>query len=322
MALNRNIIQKDKNFWKQHKIKIASSLIAVFIWFLVVTKDSYEYKTTIPIEISQENPNFVITSSVPTKAHIILQGTGRNLFSYMLFREGRLRLDVEWSSGTQIIRPTAEDIYRQGNAKKLTIRQFLGPDSIQIKIEKLLTKNIPVRNNISLKPQAGYKIIGDIIVEPESVRVQGPESAVAELDSIDTQTLLLENLKFPIQDDFSLKSPENKHVTLLDTRVTIAAEIQRLLEKVIDQVPISVKYLPQNLEATIQPPFLSVKVQGGEQSIYPLDANDIYAFVEYRPGLDSMLTDVPVQIEPIPGVKFRDIDSERVKITFIRNPDQ
>lgn len=322
MALNRTIIQKDKNFWQQHKVKIASSLIAVFIWFLVVSRDSYEYRTTIPILLSQKNPNFVITSELPTKAHIILQGTGRNLFSYMLFREGHLQLDINWSPGTYILRPTKDDIFRQGNAKKLTVRQFLGPDSIQLTIEKLVTKHVPVRNSITLKPQAGYTIVGDIIMEPESARVQGPEAAVAELDSIDTQPLLLENLKFPIQNEFSLKPPENRQIALLDTRVTIAAEIQRLLEKVIDRVPINVKYLPQNLDAAIQPPFLSVKVQGGEQSIYSLNANDIYAFVEYRPGLDSMLTDVPVQIEPIAGVSFRDVGSERVKITFIRNPDQ
>ena len=101
-----------------------------------------------------------------------------------------------------------------------------------------------------------------------------------------------------------------------------AADIQRLLEKVIPQVPVTVRYVPQNIDALVQPPHISIKVQGGMQQISRLNANDINAYVEYHPGSDSVLANAQIKIEPIPGVSFRDQSSERVKITFTRIADQ
>ncbi|MBN1560760.1 YbbR-like domain-containing protein [candidate division KSB1 bacterium] len=322
MAFNRTLFKRETNFWQQHKIKIASTLVAIFIWFLVVTDEVYEYETTIPIEISQKNPDYIITSKIPAKARIILQGSGRYLVGFMLFREGRLRLDINWTAGEHILLPTRENIFLSSNTRKLVVRQLLGPDSIQYKIERLVAAKIPVRNTITLKPMPGYTIVGDIILEPDSIRVQGPEKAVAQLDSVNTQNLTRDNLKFRIHEHVPLLPPADKQITLLDPHVTLAADVQRLLEKVIPQVPVTVRYLPQNIDALVHPSHISLKVQGGMQIISPLNANDINAYVEYQATPDSILTNIPISIEPIPGVSFRDKSSERVKITFIRHTDQ
>jgi hypothetical protein len=159
-------------------------------------------------------------------------------------------------------------------------------------------------------------------MEPESIRVQGPEKTLAQLDSIDTKSQTLDNEKFPVHKEFSLVQPNNKQITLLDSKVTIAADIQQLLEKVIPQVPVTVRYLPQNIEALIHPPHISVTIQGGMHIISRLKENDINAYVEYQAGSDSLLTSVPILIEPIAGVSIREKSSERVKITFLRNTEQ
>lgn len=325
MALNRSIIQKEKNFWKQHKIKIASTFIAIFIWFLVVTRDSYEYKTTIPVKPSQENPDYVITSPLPEKADVILYGTGRFLLSYMLFREIRLPLDIDWSPGRKIITPTIDNVYKTGNEGGLKIREYLGPDTIIVVIEKLVTKEIPVQNNVVIKPMASYIQVGDVTMEPEVVRVQGPERALAELDSINTPKKTIRDQKAPYHEIFTLIPPKNKQMKLLDNKVDIAVEIQQLLEKKITKIPVDVRYLPQNLEAsTVQPAFIDIKLQGGLDIVSRLTADDIDVYVEYSPGMDSVLQNIsiPVNIEPIKGVTFREISSDRVKVSLTKFPDQ
>lgn len=318
MALNRSVTQKEKHFWKQNKIKIASTLIAIFIWFLVVTRDTYEYRAAIPIQISQENPEYILTSPIPRKAYVMMQGSGRNLFSFMLFREGKLRLDVNWSAGSQVIRPKLDNVFLLGSAQSLTKRRLVSPDSIYLEIEKVVTREIPIKNRVDLRPLAGYKIIGDIVMEPETVPVRGPESAVAALDSINTEKEVVKDLKSPINREFELVAPDNKQITLLENKVKIVTEVQQLLEKVVNDVQVVVRYLPQNLEANVQPPSISVKVQGGMEIISPLTADDINVYVEYQPGLDSLLNNAPVQIEPIKEVKFRDVDPERVKVNLVQ----
>ncbi len=318
MALNRSIIQKEQNFWKQHKIKIASTLIAMFIWFLVVTRDFYEFETTVPIDIIQDNPDYVITSPLPDKAHVLLYGPGRNLLSYVLFREISLRLDLNWTSGRHIIIPETDHIFKSGNAAKLDVNKYLGPDTIIVDIEKLVIKKIPVQNNIVIKPMASYTQMGDVTMEPEFVRVQGPEKALAELDSIATPEKIIRDQKFPFHETFQLVPPDNKLMKLLDTKVEIAVEIQQLLEKRITQIPITVRYVPHNLTPRIQPEFVDITVQGGIVVVSTLKAKDIDAYVEYSPDLEQ----AEIIFEPIKEVTFRDPSTDQVKVTFVQSSDE
>ncbi len=321
MAPNRKLWEKGRFFWDRHKVKIAATLFAVFIWFLVVMGDNYEYRTTIPIEITQPNPDYIITSPIPEKAAVQLQGSGKYLFSFILFREGRLRINIDKDPGVYIIRPSDNDISLTGNSKKLYSRRLLWPDTIVVKIEKLITRKIPVKNNIALKPQPGYTIVGDVVYEPDSVRVRGPESAVRALDSLYTQSLQISDLRFPFSKKFKIIQPPNEQITILDPEITVEADIQKLLEKTITNVPVIVRYLPHQIDAIVIPAQLSLKVQGGVNVVFRLTAKDINAYIEYRENLDIRGGDFPVEIEPIPGVRFRDIKPDRFKVRLIRRQD-
>lgn len=324
MALNRSIIQKEQSFWKQHKIKFASTFIAMFIWFLVVTRDPYEYKVSVPIHINQENhSDLVITSPIPEKAYILVQGPGRYLLSYMLFQEASLRLDVPWTLGRHIILPTEKDVMTTGNAGNLEVTKYIGPDSIVVEIERLVVKEIPVQNNISIQPMASYTIVGDVTMEPDVVRVQGPERALKELKWIATPTKSFKDLKYPFHEKFSLIPPDNKYITLLDTEIEIAAEIQLLLEKKLEKIPVTVRYLPHGVNANVQPKFISLKIQGGYEIVSNITDKNIDAYVEYHSVIDSVLNNEPIKIEPIKEVTFRDLSTERVKVSLIKeDPDQ
>jgi len=318
MAANRKLWQKGLNLWNQHKIKIAATIFAVFIWFLVVTGDNYEYRTTIPIEITQPNPELLITSPIPPTASVQLQGPGKNLISFLLFRQGRLRLNLDKDPGVYIIHPSDNDISLTGSGKKLFSRRLLWPDSILVRIERVITKKIPVKNNISLKPQPGYTIVGEVIYDPDSVRVRGPEHPVLALDSLYTKAMQISDLKFPFSKKFSIIQPPNEQIKILDQEIIVEADIQKLLEKTIPNVPVTVRYLPHQIDAIVTPAQLSLKIQGGVNVVFPLTVQDIDAYIEYRKDLDERGKDYPVTIEPIPGVRFRDIQPGRFKVRLIR----
>jgi hypothetical protein len=321
MAANRIVWKKGKDLWDRHKIKIAATLFAVFIWFLVVTGDNYEYRTTIPIEITQPNPEYIITSPIPPEAAVQLQGPGKHLFSFLLFREGRLRLNIDKEPGVYVVRPTDSDISLSGSAKRLFSRRLLWPDTIVVKIENLITRKVPVRNNIKLKPQPGYTIVGEVVYEPDSVRVLGPENPVRALDSLYTKSIQLADLKYPFSDRFNIIQPPNEQIQILDPDIAVEADIQKLLEKTISNIPVTVRYLPHQIEAKLIPPQLSLKVQGGVNVVFPLTDKNINAYIEYRQDLESHGKDFPIIIEPIPGVRFRDIKPDRFRVRLSRRQD-
>ncbi len=321
MAVYRKLWKKGISLWDQHKIKVASTLFAIFIWFLVVTGENYEYRTTIPIEIIQPNPDYIITSPIPKEASVQLQGPGKQLFSFLLFREGRLVLNVEREPGTYILRPTDNDISLSSSAKRLFSRRLLWPDTIVVDIERLVTKKIPVKNNIVLKPQPGYTIVGEVIFEPDSARVRGPETLVGALDSLRTKSVQISDLKYPYSGAFPLIPPQNEQIEILDPEITVEADIQKLMEKTITNVPVTVRYLPHQIDAIVTPAQLSLKVQGGVNVVFPLTNKNINAYIEYEENLDQKGDEFPIILEPIPGIRFRDIQPDRFKVRLVRRQD-
>lgn len=314
MVNSRSIFVHINHFWTQHKIKIASTLAAIVIWFFVVTGEVFEYVIEIPIEITTLDPNYIITSPIPLKAGIHVQGTGKYLFSFLLFREGRLQLNLNWQSGEHVIYPNETDIFFYGNAKNITPKKLLWPDSIQIKIEQLKINKVPITNNVTLKPLAGYTLVGEVLVEPEEVGVRGPKSVIDTISTIQTNQLTLDELKHPVDITIDLIEPTNEYMVLLEKKVLLKADIQKLMEKTIMDVPVTVRYLPQNVNAIVIPSKLSLVIQGGVDVVFPITVKDIKAYIEYQSIKQDNSIDRPVIIEPIEGIRFRDIKPERFKV--------
>ncbi len=227
-----------------------------------------------------------------------------------------MRLNVDWEPGKQIILPSEQDIFLSGNAADLSLRRLISPDTIELVIEKKITREVPVHNNIQLKTAPGYTIVGDVVIEPISVEVRGPQSAVDDIDSVYTQTVVVEDLKFPFRKSIPLVKPENKHMELLTEEVTIAADVQKLMEKTIHDVPVTVRYLPQNYDAIVIPSQIAVTIQGGVEIVPQIQKNDIDAYIEYQSKLDSTREFI-VNIDPIDGIEFRDIDPDRIKVSLL-----
>jgi len=117
MAKNQILFHKEQSFWAKHRIKIASTVVAIFIWFFVVSGNTYEYVTTIPFQVPSLDDNFVITNQLPEHAYIELQGQGKALLSFILFKEGRLRLNIDWTAGKQIVHLSENDVFFTSNRK-------------------------------------------------------------------------------------------------------------------------------------------------------------------------------------------------------------
>ena len=316
MVFQEKTTVRNKSFWEANKTKIVSTAAAVVIWLLIVAGETYDYTTDIPIELTSVDRDIIITSGAPAKAKVLIEGQGRFLFTFMLFREGKLRLNVAAETGTQILRPTEKDVFLSGVSQNLTLRRLIWPDSIIVQVDRVITRELPVANKISLKPAPGYTIVDKPTLTPNRVKVRGPQSLISQFDSIPTQTLELDNLKFPIERKIPLSMPNGQEIKLLTAEVVVSAEIQKLMEKTIANVPVTVRYLPQQIDAIVIPSELTVVIVGGVEVVYGITAKDIQAYIEYHKGLSVLTEECPVIIEPIGNVRFREIKPDRFKVVL------
>ncbi|HNS71830.1 MAG TPA: hypothetical protein PKI81_00375 [bacterium] len=129
--------QEKQPFFQRYKIHIAASGFAILIWFLVVSNDIYDHEIEIPIDIPAVQSHYIITSELPTQARIRVRGQGMALLALMLFREGRLELNMEWGPGERMLHPRAQDVILSGGAHAISVLQLIEPQEIPVVIEEL-----------------------------------------------------------------------------------------------------------------------------------------------------------------------------------------
>jgi hypothetical protein len=262
--------------------------------------------------------NFIITKPLPEHAKILLRGQGRDLLTFLLFREGRLLPDFSWEIGQQSIRPESDDVILTGNAKKLTILELLEPKSIELEIEELVTRKVPILSDVQIRPLPGYTIVNNITIEPDHAWINGPKSIVDTCNKIMTETAVWEGMRRSFRKQIELVPPQNRLTKLVDHKTWISANVQKLMEKRITSVPVKVTNLPPQVKALVIPSHLSLIIDGGVDVVSAVSAKDIIAYIDYQRHRSSEEHDYPAYIEPLPGIRYRDIEPKRFKVVLER----
>ncbi len=318
--LNKNVLfSRNNNFWEKHRVKIASTFIATTVWFFIVTGGTFDYEAPIQITCPGTRNDYIVTNDYQKTGKVLLRGQGIHLLTYLLFNEGKLRIEPNWEPGLHTIHPTLENISLSGNAKKISVLKYLEPDSLQLNIEKLETKSVKVKTEIFLKPQNGFTIVDEVKVEPEEVLIRAPKSMIDSIDTIQSKRLELSDLKYPIERQLELIDPQIQHLDLLTTKVTVSADVQKLMEKQINNITVKVKNLPPNVTALVIPSNLSLVVQGGVNVVFPINETDIDAYIDYQKQRPNSQQNFPAYIKPLPGVRFTNIEPQRFKIILKRD---
>jgi hypothetical protein len=320
MAKPRILNQKHEKptFWARYKLKIASTLLAIFIWFLVVTGGTFTHIVTIPITTPQNSATHIITNEIPKLARIRVRGNGTSLLGFLIFREANLFLDFSWQVGTIEMHPDKDNVLVTGNAKNLNVLELISPKTIVLNIEELVEKDVPVKPGFTLKTQPGYTIVGDIELTPPRVKVRGAKPIVDTCQYVETESASWDHLKRPLRKRIDLKEPPFKTLILLESKVQVFADIQKLMERQIERIPIKVTNLPAQTKAIVVPSTLSLVIEGGVNVVSKTTAEDIVATIDYQKYKEPQETPFPVSIEPLPEIRFRDIKPQRFKIVLER----
>lgn len=317
--IKKNILFKQElSFWRRHKVKIISTLVALFVWFLIVSGGTFDYNVSIPITCTNTGDSYIVVNKLPKNGRVILRGQGIHLMVFSLFKEGRLNIEPQWEAGQSFIYPSEKDVILYGNALKLQIVKLTEPDSIELQIEKLIIREVPVINQVNIVPTIGHTIVGDIIIEPDIALIKGPKSIVDTVNSIYTKKAKVENIKFPLQKQIGLIKPAIPNLELLNKNTMITADIQKLMEKKITNIPVTIINLPPNVSALIIPSHISLVIQGGANLVFPVNEKDIEAYIDYARQRPSTQQDFPAYIKPIAGIRYRDIEPKRFKVILER----
>ncbi len=298
------------------RVKLVVGALATLFWFAVVTENVYEYDVNVPIVAVNVPEGKILATDLPAEARVRFEGKGRALLALMFSREARLIINLTNVRRRQAFELQREMVYTSRGGSGLTPLQILYPDTIRVQLSNLAEKPIPVKASVKITTVPGYTVMLPWQLTPDSVIVSGPEEAVRQLDSIATENREFVNVQDPVSASLRLQpAAASEHIRFSTHNVKFFADVQKLIEVTLHEIPVRVYNAPSHIKITPVPSTLSLTVEGGEKLLLNLKREDIVAYIDYtRIHDDAGSAGHRAYIRTPEGVRYRDVKPTLFKL--------
>jgi YbbR domain-containing protein len=197
--------------------------------------------------------------------------------------------------------------------------EVLFPDTVRVRIDDKIEKKLPVEPDIDLEPESGFVLFGPASVFPDSILFTGPKTVLQKMGKVPTEKLVRSGLSRPLEEEISLKLPETRLISVSHRSVKIYQDVQRIGEKQINGIPVTVVNVPSHLSIVIYPDTVSLTVEGGNDYIQTLKPSDITVLFDYWNQWIPKQRFFPLQIQIPQGVTgWKNLNPPRVEVVVVR----
>jgi len=148
--------------------------------FAFVHGQEEEQQRTVPValvmRLPQGSAQRELMTPIPASIHVTLQGSARAIDA--LIQDGIPPVEIDLRDGRRESVVFDETMFTLPPETKVTI---IDPSSIELDWEDVATRQIPIQAAITGQPADGYVVKGEPEVEPKTITVSGPVSAIEVL---------------------------------------------------------------------------------------------------------------------------------------------
>lgn len=201
-------------------LKIASVLIALFLWLFINSRGVSEITMTVPLEIMNLPTEYQVVSNKATEVNIGLRGHER-LIKTIRVQSIRVVLDLSKpKEGWGIYYINKENIRTPRAVEIIKI----DPSAIKLKIEKKITKTVSVRPELHGKLPRGYSV-EKVVIDPPDVTVEGATSTVNKMKEFRTESIDISGKTESFEEEvFIITNGENLKLSTDKAKVTISIQ--------------------------------------------------------------------------------------------------
>lgn len=229
-------------------------LLSFSFWVLLSLQEEYEIQVSIPIRYKNMPNDVVFVQTPPTEITARVRDKGTVLLNYSIGNKISV-LDIDL---TDISTKGGVFVFPAKNVEGTIMKQLISttnlinfnPTQIEIPYSKLTNKKLPVVFNGDIRTEAGFKVSGEITIEPPYVDVYASDIVLDTLLTISTVFTEIKKGKKTITEELKLNKPEG--TTIEPESVTITIPIEEFTEKTLD-IPIISKGVPDNFTIRMFP---------------------------------------------------------------------
>jgi YbbR domain-containing protein len=200
-------------------LKLISLAFAIVLWFFVMGEKRHEVSHIVPVTYKGVPEGLIIANQVPGSVEVAISGP-RALLSHLV--PGDLAIVVNLAGaevGVASFKRLEESLQIPAG---LTVTR-ISPAYVDVKLERIRDKQVPVRVVLSGEPAAGFRV-RRIRVVPPRVTISGAESELRAVTEVVTEGLDLAG----VREGFTVTVPLShiRPFTSLKTQRTVEVQVQ------------------------------------------------------------------------------------------------
>ncbi|WP_161629886.1 CdaR family protein [Desulfogranum japonicum] len=240
---------------KHWMLKLLSLVIGVSLWYFVVGEDQIDTTITVPIEVHNLPANLVIANQYKKDIEASIRAPRRIIQEVRQQNVSRPIDLARVEPGAVVITNNSDSIPFPDGITVLRLQ----PTNITLLVDELVQKDLPINPVTEGVPNIGYTL-ENIVLEPNTLSVNGPKSLLGNQPALRTSIISLDNLKTSIKKQVHLDLDE--HMLKLIGEVVVTAHIEireNILNKTVRGIPINVR----NTVRTVHTEPAMVSVEAG-----------------------------------------------------------
>ena len=205
----------------------------------------------------------------------------RKAESFYMPRNQKLVIDMERFKGRSYLltKSIEGDVQKRLSSNSNIDVVRISPDTLHVKLEKLVKKSLPVKLDYNFEYQKGYRLSGDVKVVPEQVDVYALQSVLDSMEFVMTNPVILKNVKDTVRRSVDLALLDN--VSFVTPSVEYVVMTEKYTEKVVE-VPVTAVNLPSGLVLRTFPSSVNITFNVGEKFYSKATADKFEAYIDYK----------------------------------------
>lgn len=272
-------------------LKILALALAAVLWLTVAGEHVGERAMRVPLEFHNIPPDLEIVGDPPTTVDVRVRGSS-GVISRLQPGEVVASLELRGARpGSRLIH--IEEIEAPYGVE---IVQVI-PSTVALELEKTASRVVPVVPDLEGEPAPGF-VVGRVISDPATVRIEGPESRVRQVSEATTESVVVTDSRERVQDAVTIGLADSAvRLSEAQTATVVVEVLPAPLERVFSRVPVRWRNLAKGLRAQLVPAVVDATVRGRREGVGGLKADAINTFVDLA-GLGPGHYNLRVQVEP------------------------
>ncbi|MBU0520299.1 hypothetical protein KKA00_02685 [bacterium] len=265
-------------FFKNYQAKIALFMMAVFLWFFVVTSQNYNQVLDVPIVMTGLKEGKVFLKPPVDHARVRFYGKGTSLLLLSVVGDARFVLDLS-SINYFFDFPLHLDLLHWASGINVEVMDIVFPDTVFIRIDDSIEKTLSVKPMLAVSLAQNYTAVGSLQVSPDTVRALGAKTILEGMRTIPTQVKSYENATGSINVRLDLIPPEEGEIQLDPAEVRVQLKVEKVESKLLNNVAVNViECAPERIGFAV-PGAVNIRLKGAKSLLENLQKDQVMVSV-------------------------------------------